>query len=203
MPVLLAPSAREAGLDRLVTRLGGRLVESADALDSDGFALCAPLGLDAAASAVREQLPAERLVAIDTLFDPGAEGVTRRSLMPTVATEPARLDAAAGLFARDGAAVSRLRDSTGFVAQRIIAMVVSVATEIAQQRIATPADIDLAVRMGLGYPVGPLTMGDELGPARILAILDGIHDLSGDPRYRPGGWLRRRATLGLSLLRED
>ncbi len=202
-PVLLAPSALAAGLGELVSRLGGRLVEAADELGDVGFVLAAPLGQDASAAAVHEQLPADRLVAIDTLFDPGASGVTRRSLMPTVATEPVRLQAAAALFGRDGAAVSCLRDSTGFVAQRIIAMIVSVGSEIAQQRIASAADVDLAVRMGLGYPVGPLTMGDEIGPARILTILNGIHETTGDPRYRAGGWLRRRATLGLSLLRED
>ena len=42
-------------------------------------------------------------------------------------------------------------------------------------------------------------MGDRLGPARILAILEAMQRLSGDPRYRPSPWLRRRATLGLSL----
>ena len=113
------------------------------------------------------------------------------------------MQAAAALFGADGAAVSVLRDSTGFVAQRIVAMIVSIGSEIAQQRIARPADIDLAVRAGLGYPAGPLAMGDELGPRRILRILEAIHAGTGDPRYRPGGWLRRRALLGLSLLVED
>lgn len=201
--VMLAASAVDSGLDTLIRRLGGNVVTTMAGVGDGGFVLCAPLGLDAAAEAVRHELPASHVVAIDTLFDPGAEGVLRRSLMPTVATEAPRLAAAVALFGRDGAQVSVLRDSAGFVAQRVIAMIVSVATEIAQQRIATPADIDLAVRMGLGYPVGPLTMGDELGPGRILRILQGIHETTGDPRYRPGGWLRRRATLGLSLLRDD
>ncbi len=201
--VMLAASAADSGLQALVRRLGGSVVTSMAGVGDHGFVLCAPLGLDAAAEAVRHELPATHVVAIDTLFDPGAEGVIRRSLMPTVATDASRLAAAVELFGRDGAQVSVLRDSPGFVAQRVIAMIVSVATEIAQQRIATPADIDLAVRMGLGYPVGPLTMGDELGPARVLSILQGIEQTTGDPRYRPGGWLRRRATLGLSLLRDD
>jgi 3-hydroxybutyryl-CoA dehydrogenase len=82
-------------------------------------------------------------------------------------------------------------------------MIVSIGTEIAQQRIASPADIDTAVRIGLGYPLGPLAMGDALGPATVLEILENMHRLTGDPRYRPGAWLRRRAKLGLSLLHED
>ncbi|MBX3592208.1 MAG: 3-hydroxyacyl-CoA dehydrogenase, partial [Burkholderiaceae bacterium] len=106
-------------------------------------------------------------------------------------------------FATDGVPVSMLRDSPGFVAQRVLAMIVSIGTEIAQQRIASPADIDAAVRIGLGYPLGPLAMGDALGPPTVLEILENLHRLTGDPRYRPGGWLRRRAQLGLSLLHED
>ena len=117
--------------------------------------------------------------------------------MPTVATDPAAARGRGDLFgARRRRRQPVARFSTGFVAQRIVAMVISVGTEIAQQRIATAQDIDLAVRTGLGYPVGPLSMGDELGPARVLAVLEGIHRTTGDPRYRPGRWLRRRAPLG-------
>jgi len=54
--------------------------------------------------------------------------------------------------------------------------------------------------LGLGYPRGPLAMGDALGPKRILAVLEGMHEAYQDPRYRPSPWLRRRAQLGISLL---
>jgi 3-hydroxybutyryl-CoA dehydrogenase len=56
------------------------------------------------------------------------------------------------------------------------------------------------VRRGLGYPAGPLALGDRIGPARVLAILQRLQTLTGDPRYRPSLWLRRRAELGVSLL---
>jgi 3-hydroxybutyryl-CoA dehydrogenase len=202
--VFIDPADHAASLPGLVERLGGRLVASAaDAAAHAGVVLVAPLGEDASSYAARRGLPARSTVAIDSLFDPAVPGCRQRSLMPTVVTEAAVLQAAAALFAADGAAVSVLRDSTGFVTQRIVAMIVSIGTEIAQQRIAAPADIDLAVKTGLGYPVGPLTMGDEIGAARILQVLDAIHRSTGDPRYRPGGWLRRRALLGVSLLTED
>jgi 3-hydroxybutyryl-CoA dehydrogenase len=82
-------------------------------------------------------------------------------------------------------------------------MIVAIAAEIAQQRIATPQDIDTAVRLGLGYPLGPLAIGDALGPARVARLLDEIFAVTGDPRYRPSLWLRRRARLGLSLHHAD
>ena len=92
-----------------------------------------------------------------------------------------------------------IRDSTGFVAQRVVATIVNIGCDIAQQRIATPADIDLAVTLGLGYPRGPLALGDALGASTLLTILRNMQAVLGDPRYRPSPWLTRRAQLGLSL----
>jgi 3-hydroxybutyryl-CoA dehydrogenase len=86
------------------------------------------------------------------------------------------------------------------VAQRIVAMIVNVACDIAQQDIATPQDIDQAVSLGLGYPKGPLGLGDALGAEYILEILRNMQSVTGDPRYRPSLWLQRRVQLGLSLL---
>ena len=59
------------------------------------------------------------------------------------------------------------------------------------------------MRLGLGYPLGPLSMGDALGAATVAGVLEGIHETTGDPRYRPSPWLRRRAALGLPLTHAD
>ena len=75
--------------------------------------------------------------------------------------------------------------------------------DIALQGIASPEDIDKAVKLGLGYPYGPISWGDELGAERILLILTRIYALTGDPRYRPSPWLQRRATLGISLFTQQ
>jgi 3-hydroxybutyryl-CoA dehydrogenase len=96
-----------------------------------------------------------------------------------------------------------IRDSTGFVAQRVVATIVNIGCDIAQQRIASPADIDLAVTLGLGYPRGPLALGDALGASTILTILRNMQAALGDPRYRPSPWLARRAQLGLSLTLDE
>jgi len=95
-----------------------------------------------------------------------------------------------------------IQDSAGLVSQRIVACIVNIACDIAQQGIATPADIDRAVALGLGYPKGPLSFGDALGAKNILAILEAMQGFYGDPRYRPSPWLKRRALLEVSLLTE-
>jgi 3-hydroxybutyryl-CoA dehydrogenase len=70
-------------------------------------------------------------------------------------------DAAHALLARDGKPVSVIRDSGGFVTQRVVATIVNIAADICQRRICTPRDLETAVTLGLGYPLGPLAMGDR------------------------------------------
>ena len=154
-----------------------------------------PVGKDATTAALEAGVEPERTVAVDTLF--GLEG--QRTLMTTPVTDSDVRDQAHGLLAADGVGVTVIHDSPGFIAQRVIATIVNIGCDIAQQRIATPADIDMAVRLGLAYPKGPIEFGDHVGPARTLAILDAMHAFYRDPRYRPSPWLVRRARLGVGL----
>lgn len=187
----------EAKLVRDLLQTCGIEVEDGEAPSSDALTIVTPLGHDATTCAAAESLDATRVVAVDTLC--GLEQGLRRVIMPTPATNKNMLMRARAMFAVDGTPVSVIRDSGGFVAQRILACVVNTACEIAQQRIATPEDIDAAVRLGLGYPLGPLALGDRIGAERILGVLKGLVDVYGDPRYRPGVWLARRAKLRLPL----
>lgn len=200
--VWIAPGEQRAVLAALVSDLGATVDDGADAA-VDSLILTAPLGHDATTAALRANADPSRAVALDTLFPFGHRACKRRTLMLNPATDAVWRDAAHALFAADGAKVSVIRDSAGFVAQRIVAMIIAIGAEIAQQRIASPEDIDTAVRLGLGYPVGPLAMGDQLGPTRVTALLHNIHETTQDPRYRPSLWLQRRAQLGLSLLKSD
>jgi 3-hydroxybutyryl-CoA dehydrogenase len=188
---------------RDIAAAAGIAVET-DYLPSDN-ALCivTPLGGDTTTSCVEQGLDPLRTVAIDCLFGLQIGKGTRRTLMTTPLTTPAMRDAAHAMFAADGSAVSVIRDSTGFVAQRILACIVNIGCDIAQQRVARAADIDRAVTLGLGYPKGPLAFGDALGARNILHVLETMLDCSGDPRYRPSPWLRRRALLGVSLLTDE
>jgi 3-hydroxybutyryl-CoA dehydrogenase len=163
--------------------------------EGDPVLLIAPLGEDASTFVARERLPAARTVAIDPLLEPDRLAV----LMGTPATEPAALDDAAATFERAGVATARIADSPGFVVQRIAAMIVNTGTAIAEAGIASPADVDAAVELGLGYPLGPFALGERLGADTVRRILEGIAAATGDPRYRPTLWLRRRAQLDLPI----
>ena len=156
----------------------------------------APLGKDATTTALELGLDPARTVAVDSLFG----FAKRRTLMTTPVTRPEVRDAAHTLLSEEGIPVSLINDSPGFVAQRVVAHIVNVGCDIVQMRIASPEDLDRAVMLGLGYPKGPLAMGDALGPKRILAVLEAMYDFFREPRYRPSPWLKRRAQLGVSLL---
>ncbi len=204
-----APSARPAsvwvsraglaaGLTELLRGLGAHIDRGVRPA-AQSLCLVAPLGDDATTTALEEELDPARTLAVDCLFPVEK----RRTLMTTPVTTPEMRAAAHGLLSGDGVPVTVIGDSPGFVAQRTIAQIVNIACDIAQQRIASPEDIDAAVTLGLGYPRGPLAWGDAIGPARILGILQTLYDFYGDPRYRASPWLKRRARLGVSLLTEE
>lgn len=191
------PAGHAAALALLRTL--GATIDDGPRPATGSLCVVTPLGADASDAALADCLEPERTVALDTLLPLDR----RRTLMANPLTTPEMLAAAHGLLAADGVPVTVIPDSPGFIAQRILAMIVNIGCAVAQQRAATPADIDTAVTLGLAYPKGPLAWGDALGPRRVLSVLQAMQRLTGDPRYRPTLWLSRRARLGVSLLTPD
>jgi 3-hydroxybutyryl-CoA dehydrogenase len=152
-------------------------------------------GEDVAGAAIRLGLPPSRCVGFDPYFGLDRHG----TLVASAATSEKARSAALALVRGAGRKATLVNDSCGAVCQRVVAMIVNIGCEIVEQKIASSTDVDAAVRLGLGYPHGPLEWGNQLGPARILRILDTVHDRTRDPRYRASLWLRRRAELGLAL----
>jgi 3-hydroxybutyryl-CoA dehydrogenase len=192
-------SAAEPQGHEVVTALLGKLgtnLETGKRPSDRALIVITPVGEDATTCAVDQGLDAKRTVAVDTLFPM----VKRRTLMTTPVTDPAYRDAAHGLLSSDGVPVTVCRDSAGFIAQRIVAMIVNIGCSIAQSRTAVPADIDKAVTLGLNYPNGPFRFADVVGVERIHRVLSSMYRIYGDPRYRPNIWLTRRAKLRVSAL---
>lgn len=200
-PVWVSPrAARRAELLQLLKNLGAS-IETGASPSPAALTLVAPLGYDVTTVAVVERLDPARTVGIDMLV--GDEATKRRVLATNPATRADMRDVAHALFSRDGKAVSVIRDSGGFVTQRVLATIVNIAADMCQQGICTPDDLDTAVTLGLGYPMGPLAMGNQQGPANVLEVLFNMQTVYGDPRYRPSPWLRRRAAIGLSLMHTE
>jgi 3-hydroxybutyryl-CoA dehydrogenase len=199
LPVWLSPKDAEAfpAVVALLDALGAPR-DKGERPDGRSLCLTLPVGQDVTTVAVAAGLDPKRTLGLDPLFLEG-----RRTLMTTPITDPVVRDAAHALFCADGTPVSVIHDSPGFICQRVVATIVNIGSDIAQQSVASPQDIDKAVTLGLGYPKGPLALGDALGAATILRILDNLFETYRDPRYRPSPWLKRRALLGISLLTPD
>ena len=171
-------------------------IEQTETPSADALILIATYGEDATSAAVRYQVTPQQVVCIDLLY-----GLNKhRTLMPTLVTKPELTHAAQSIFNLDGVTASTIQESVGFVAQRALAMIVNLGCDIAQQGVATVEDINIAVKLGLGYPYGPIEWGDVLGAEKILKILDRMTAITRDQRYRPSPWLRRRVQLGLALV---
>ena len=165
---------------------------------AQSLVLLACYGEDATSAARRYGVDPRQVVCIDLLY-----GLNKhRTLMPSLITAPHLLEAAHSIFNLDGQSLSIINESVGFVAQRVMAMIVNLGCDIAQQNIASVDDINAAVRLGLGYPHGPIEWGDVLGADKILTILQRMSEITHDPRYRPSPWLRRRVELGLKLVHQ-
>ena len=178
-----------AGLEWLAER-GVRLVSP----DEAELNLVSPSGEDAASATARLGLDPEKVVAVDSL---GREKGFL-TLMAPIGGDGAAQRLAAYLRGT-GLSVAVVKDSPGFVAPRILAMIVNLACEVAQVGIGTPDDIDVAMRLAQNYPRGPFEWGESLGPRRVHEMLRQMQDVTGSDRYRPSLWLRRRALLGSPL----
>lgn len=167
--------------------------------DGDSAIVCAPLGEDVSTYAATRRLDHRRLFGLDI-----AGKLDKR--LTLMRAPGARRDLLDGLVARlhdAGRAVTAITDSPGFIGQRIAAMVANLGCEMAQIRVATPTDIDKAMTLGLNYPFGPLALADAMGLETVHTVLAQLQAITGDDRYRPSLWLRRRAQLGLSALTDD
>ncbi|MEO8559326.1 MAG: 3-hydroxyacyl-CoA dehydrogenase [Rhodospirillales bacterium] len=155
--------------------------------------LLAPVGEDCSSACIRAETDPKRTIAIDALGD-----VAKRvTIMTAPAAKKSVRDSVVALLLAAGTKVTVINDSPGFIGQRIRCMIANLGCEMAQQRIASPADIDTAMTLGLNYPQGPLAMADTIGVRLVFTILTRIQAITGDDRYRPSQWLRRRALLGL------
>jgi len=88
------------------------------------------------------------------------------------------------------------KDVAGFVVNRILIPALNEAIALVDEGVATPEDIDKAIKLGLNWPMGPLTLLDYLGLDTTLAIAEELQkDL--DPKFHPNPLLRQMVRAGL------
>ncbi|MEC3995703.1 3-hydroxyacyl-CoA dehydrogenase [Actinacidiphila sp. DG2A-62] len=117
----------------------------------------------------------------------------RIGIAPSPGVHAAAVEEATGLFQAMGKEVSVIRDVPGMVVARTVAMLVDLAVDAVAREVASPEDIDTAMRLGVNYPLGPLAWGEALSAPYVCALLENLHAWYPTGRYAPCPELRRRA----------
>jgi 3-hydroxybutyryl-CoA dehydrogenase len=118
---------------------------------------------------------------------------TRVALSAGPDTAARTLQEATGLFQALGKQVSVIGDVPGMIVARTVARIIDLAHEAVAQGVATAADVDTAMRLGVNYPAGPFEWARSLGPAWAYALLHAVHLRDPSGRCAPSLALYRHA----------
>ncbi|WP_455352913.1 3-hydroxyacyl-CoA dehydrogenase [Streptomyces sp. SYSU K217416] len=120
-------------------------------------------------------------------------GATRIALSCSEDTSEQALREATGLFQRLGKDVSVIGDVPGMIVARTVAMLIDLAADAVAKGVATPEDIDTAMRLGVNYPLGPVEWGRRLGQDWAFELLRVMHERCPTGRYAPSLALYRQS----------
>jgi 3-hydroxybutyryl-CoA dehydrogenase len=82
-----------------------------------------------------------------------------------------------------GTSFEVVADQAGMVTPRVICMIINEAYRTLEEAIASPEDIDLAMKLGTNYPWGPFEWADRIGPGNVVSVLKEAQKETGDERY--------------------
>ncbi|HLW71277.1 MAG TPA: 3-hydroxybutyryl-CoA dehydrogenase [Candidatus Binataceae bacterium] len=122
-----------------------------------------------------------------------------------LATSPETYEATRTLAERLGKSTMTAEDFPGFIVNRILLPMINEAIYTLYEGVGGVTDIDTAMKLGTNQPMGPLELADLIGLDTCLAIMEVMHRVFGDDKYRPcpllkkyvdAGYLGRKATRG-------
>ncbi len=117
-------------------------------------------------------------------------------IIPGPKTSEETLAAARSLCERLGKTAIEVKDSPGFVVNRILGPMINEAVCLLQEGVASREDIDKAMTLGTRHPMGPLALADFVGLDTCLAIIEVLHKEMKDDKYKPCPLLKEYVDAG-------
>ncbi len=111
-------------------------------------------------------------------------------------TSDATHDAVLELATKLGKAPISVRNSPGFVVNRILCPMINEAIFALSEGLASAEDIDNGMRLGCNHPIGPLALADMVGLDTLLAVMEVFYTQFSDSKYRPAPLLREMVEAG-------
>ena len=101
------------------------------------------------------------------------------------------------LAAEIGKTPVEVSEAPGFVVNRILIPMINEAIGLVAEGVASPEDIDTAMKLGANHPMGPLALGDLIGLDVVLAIIDTLYNETKDGKYRAHPLLKKMVRANL------
>ncbi|QQE07124.1 3-hydroxybutyryl-CoA dehydrogenase [Cupriavidus sp. ISTL7] len=89
-----------------------------------------------------------------------------------------------------------VKNSPGFVVNRILCPMINEAFCVLGEGLASPEEIDEGMKLGCNHPIGPLALADMIGLDTMLAVMEVLYAEFGDPKYRPAMLMREMVAAG-------
>jgi 3-hydroxybutyryl-CoA dehydrogenase len=117
-------------------------------------------------------------------------------LIRGLATSDATLETAKSLSVALGKTPITVKNSPGFVVNRILCPMINEAIFCLQEGLATAEDIDNGMKLGTNHPIGPLALADMIGLDVMIAVMNVFYEGFNDPKYRPAPLLKEMVAAG-------
>lgn len=117
-------------------------------------------------------------------------------VIPGVVTRAEVTQAVAELAGKMGKEPVVAKESPGFIVNRILVPYMNEAANVFYEGIASAEEIDKAMKLGAGMPMGPLALADMVGIDIVLAVCDFFHREFADSKYRPSLAFRQMVRAG-------
>lgn len=117
-------------------------------------------------------------------------------VIPALQTSEETVQRVVDLAGEIGKTPVKVKEGPGFVVNRILVPTINEGCAILYEGLATAEDIDTAMKLGAGWPMGPLTLCDLVGADIALAVMNTLYAETGDPKYRPAGLLKQYVRAG-------